>query len=111
MCKKLKSYLIRKIKKHLTSLKRSYARWICQQYFKLKKAKQVSAPSEVQSPLMTVDEVADYLRISKATIYSKRSRHELPEECIAKVFGKLLFVRKEIDKLIADSMETTLKKF
>lgn len=111
MCKKLKSYLIREISKYTNALKHWYVNWIYQQYFKLKKAKQVSAPSEVQSPLMTVDEVADYLRISKATVYSKKCRGEFPEECIAKVFGKLRFVRKEIDKLIADSVEPTLKRF
>ena len=62
----------------------------------------------IQSPLMTPDEVAAYLRISKATVYSKKCRGEFPEGSVAKPFGKLMFLREKIDQLIADSIEPPL---
>lgn len=75
------------------------------------KEQKAAVGSNVESPLMTPDEVAAYLRISKATVYSKRCRGEFPEGSIVKVFGKLMFLREKIDQLIADSVESTLKKF
>jgi len=62
----------------------------------------------IQSPLMTPDEVAAYLRISKATVYPKKCRGEFPEGSVAKPFGKLMFLREKIDQLIADSIEPPL---
>ncbi len=64
--------------------------------------------TNIQSPLMTPDEVAAYLRISKATVYSKRCRGEFPEGSTVKIFGKLMFVREKIDQMIADSVEPPL---
>lgn len=65
----------------------------------------------IQSPLMTPDEVAAYLRISKATLYSKRCRGEFPEGSTVKIFGKLMFLREKIDQLIADSVEPPFGRF
>ena len=60
---------------------------------------------------MTPDEVTAYLRISKATVYSKRCRGVFPEGSVVKVFGRLMFLRKKIDELIADSVESPLGGF
>ena len=57
------------------------------------------------SPLMDVKEVAAYLHLSPATVYSKRTRGEFPDGSIVKMGGKLLFKREKIDQLIADSVE------
>ena len=69
---------------------------------------QKAVGSNIKSPLMTPDEVAAYLRISKATVYSKRCRGEFPEGSVVKPFGKLMFLREKIDQLIADSIEPLL---
>ena len=69
---------------------------------------QKAVGSNIESPLMTPDEVAAYLRISKATVYSKRCRGEFPEGSVVKPFGKLMFLREKIDQLIADSIEPPL---
>ena len=75
------------------------------------KEQKAATGSNIESLLMTPDEVAAYLRISKATVYSKRCRGEFPEGCTVKIFGKLMFLREKIDQLIANSIEPTLKKF
>ena len=92
MQKKLKSQLLQKISKYVNA-------------FKLKKAKHLSDSSVIQSPLMTSEEVAEYLRISKATVYSKRCRGEFPEGCAVKIFGKRMFLREKIEQLVEDSIE------
>ena len=69
---------------------------------------QKAVGSNIKSPLMTPDEVAAYLRISKATVYSKRCRGEFPEGSVAKPFGKLMFLREKIEQMIADSIEPPL---
>jgi len=45
--------------------------------------------------LLTIDKLSEYLKISKATIYGKTSRNELP---FIKKGKKLLFKKSEIDK-------------
>ena len=69
---------------------------------------QKAVGSNIKSPLLTPDEVAAYLRISKATVYSKKCRGEFPEGSVVKPFGKLMFLREKIDQLIADSIEPPL---
>ena len=69
---------------------------------------QKAVGSNSKSPLMTPEEVAAGLRISKATVYSKRCRGEFPEGSVVKPFGKLMFLREKIDQLIADSIEPPL---
>ena len=63
---------------------------------------------DICSPLMTPDEVAAYLRISKATVYTKKCHRKFPEGSTVKVFGKLMFLREKIEQLIADSVELPL---
>ena len=58
-----------------------------------------------QSPLMDVNEVAAYLHLSPATVYSKRTRGEFPEGTIVKLFGKLLFKRAKIEQMVEDATE------
>ena len=72
-----------------------------------RKAKKISVQSDEQSPLMTPEEVADYLRISKATVYSKKSRGEFPKGSTVKIFGKLMFLREKIKQLIINSIESS----
>lgn len=60
---------------------------------------------DMQGPLMTPDEVASYLRISRATVYSKRTRRQFPEGTIVKLFGKLLFKREKIEQLVEEATE------
>ncbi len=57
------------------------------------------------SPLMDVNEVAAYLHLSPATIYSKRTRREFPEGTIVKLSGKLLFKREKIEQMVEDATE------
>ena len=59
------------------------------------------------SPLMDVQEVANYLHLSPATVYSKRTRGEFPKGCIVKIGGKLLFSRAKIEQLVEDSTESS----
>ena len=64
-----------------------------------------TADTNIESSLMTPDEVAAYLRISKATVYSKRTRGEFPDGTIVKLFGKLLFKREKIEQMVEDATE------
>lgn len=57
------------------------------------------------SPLMDVNEVATYLHLSPATVYSKRTRGEFPDGSIVKMGGKLLFKREKIDQMVEDATE------
>ena len=55
------------------------------------------------SELMTFDEVKDFLKISKATLYSYTSKDKIP---FYKPFGrKLYFKRSEINNFIQNSLE------
>lgn len=57
------------------------------------------------SPLMDVNEVAAYLHLSPATIYSKRTRGEFPKGTIVKLSGKLLFKRAKIEQMVEEATE------
>lgn len=74
------------------------------QYRKVK-IKRVQTMQNNTSPLMDVKEVATYLHLSPATVYSKRTRGEFPKGCIVKIGGKLLFNREKIEQLVEDSTE------
>ena len=47
--------------------------------------------------LMTVDEVAEFLRTTPGTVYTWKSMGVIPTKCIRKVGRKLLFVAPEIE--------------
>jgi len=59
------------------------------------------------SPLMDVEEVAAYLHLSPATVYSKRTRKQFPDGSIVKVGGRLLFKREKIEQMVEDSTESS----
>lgn len=67
--------------------------------------------NKTKSPLMTPAEVAAYLCISKATVYSKKCRGAFPKGSTVKIFGKLMFLREKIDQLIVDSVEPSFGRF
>ena len=73
--------------------------------------KNTSFSKNTQSILMTPVEVADYLRISISTVYTKKSRGEFPEGTTVKLFGKLLFKRTKIEQLVEDSIEPSFGRF
>ncbi|GET28782.1 AlpA family transcriptional regulator [Prolixibacter sp. SD074] len=50
-------------------------------------------PSEAPDQILTVDEVSELLHLTKATIYSKHSKGELPGVCKK---GKRLYFQRDI---------------
>ena len=47
--------------------------------------------------LMTVDELAEYLRTTPGTVYAWKSMGVIPVKCVKKIGRKLLFVAQEVD--------------
>lgn len=64
-----------------------------------------------KSPLMLPQEVADFLRISLSTVYTKKCRMEFPQGSTVKIFGRLMFLREKIEQLVADSVEPSFRRF
>lgn len=62
--------------------------------------------NNTQSPLMTVEELSEFIHMPVATIYSKKCRGEFPKGSVVKLNKKLLFKRKEIEQWIEDSTES-----
>lgn len=61
--------------------------------------------TNMKSPLMDVEEVAAYLHLSIATIYSKRTRRDFPTGTVVKLHGRLLFKRAKIEQMVEDATE------
>lgn len=61
--------------------------------------------TNMKSPLMDVEEVAAYLHLSIATIYSKRTRGDFPAGTVVKLHGRLLFKRTKIEQMVEDATE------
>lgn len=61
--------------------------------------------NEPNSDLLSVDEAANLLRLSKATIYSKCSRRELP---FMKRGKRIYFSREELLQYLKDGRQKTL---
>ena len=51
----------------------------------------------MNSKLMTVEELAEYLRTSPGTVYTWKSMGIIPAKCVKKIGRKLLFIAKEIE--------------
>lgn len=54
---------------------------------------------DAPEPLMTADEVAEYLSVSPGTIYNRTSKGEMP---FVKVGSSLRFRRSEIDRWVEE---------
>lgn len=54
---------------------------------------QTVEPTNQQNQLLTIDEVADLLHLTKPTIYSKHSKGELPGVCKR---GKRLYFQRDV---------------
>ena len=52
----------------------------------------------MNSKLMTVEELAEYLRTSPDTVYTWKSMGIIPAKCVKKIGRKLLFVSQAIDE-------------
>lgn len=50
--------------------------------------------------LMTVDELAEYLRTTPGTVYAWKSMGIIPPECVKKIGRKLLFITEKIDEWV-----------
>lgn len=48
--------------------------------------------------LMTVEELAEYLRTTPGTVYTWKSMGIIPAKCVKKIGRKLLFVASQIDE-------------
>jgi excisionase family DNA binding protein len=55
--------------------------------------KQEQAPTDRQEQLLTIDEVAELLHLTKATVYSKHSKGEMPGVCKQ---GKRLYFQSDV---------------
>jgi excisionase family DNA binding protein len=55
--------------------------------------------TRIMSPLMTYDEAARYLRISRSYIRQLGSRGEIPR---IKIGGRVLFTKEMLDKWVAE---------
>jgi excisionase family DNA binding protein len=55
--------------------------------------KQEQTPAEHREQLLTIDEVAELLHLSKTTVYSKHSKGELPGVCKQ---GKRLYFERDV---------------
>ena len=51
----------------------------------------------MESKLMTVEEVAEYLRTTPGTVYTWKSMGVIPAKCVKKIGRKLLFIAQEIE--------------
>lgn len=51
----------------------------------------------MNSKLMTVEELAEYLRTTPGTVYTWKSMGIIPAKCVKKIGRKLLFVACEIE--------------
>ena len=51
----------------------------------------------MDSKLMTVEELAEYLRTTPGTVYTWKSMGVIPAKCVKKIGRKLLFVAQEVD--------------
>ena len=51
----------------------------------------------MNNKLITVEEVAEYLRTTPGTVYTWKSMGIIPEKCVKKIGRKLLFIAKEIE--------------
>ena len=51
--------------------------------------------------LITVEELAEYLRSTPGTIYAWKSTGIIPPDCVKKVGRKLLFVAQKIEEWLA----------
>lgn len=71
--------------------RKKYLKWIINQEI-------IMAITEAR--LLSVKQLAVYLDMPEATIYSKKCRGEFPAKCIVKLDGKLRFDRVEIDRWI-----------
>jgi len=58
------------------------------------------------SPLLTIDQAAEYLAISKATIYTWRTRRAGFGPRAVKIGGNLRYRRSDLDQWIAAHVET-----
>ncbi len=58
------------------------------------------------SPLLTIDQAAEYLAISKATIYTWRTRRAGFGPRAVKIGGSLRYRRSDLDQWIAAHVET-----
>lgn len=47
--------------------------------------------------LMTVEELAEYLRTTPGTVYTWKSMGIIPAKCVKKIGRKLLFIAQEIE--------------
>ena len=52
----------------------------------------------MNSKLMTVEELAEYLRTTPGTVYTWKSMGIIPVKCVKKIGRKLLFVASQIDE-------------
>lgn len=52
---------------------------------------------KMMGKLITVEELAEYLRTTPGTVYSWKSMGIIPLECVKKIGGKLLFIAEKID--------------
>ena len=51
----------------------------------------------MENKLMTVEEVAEYLRTTPGTIYTWKSMGVIPVTCVKKIGRKLLFIAQELE--------------
>ena len=67
----------------------------------LKRSKEIKTPEEKGNghTIMTVQEVAEYLRICRFSVYNLVKRGELPA---IKVLNKLRFTRKAVEEYLND---------
>jgi excisionase family DNA binding protein len=68
-------------------------------------ASETQEANEPTSDLLTVDETADLLHLSKPTIYSKCSRRELP---FMKRGKRIYFSREELVQYLKDGRQKTM---
>ena len=52
----------------------------------------------MECKLMTVEEVAEYLRTTPGTVYTWKSMGIIPAKCVKKIGRKLLFIAQEIEE-------------
>ncbi|MBO7190780.1 MAG: helix-turn-helix domain-containing protein [Elusimicrobiaceae bacterium] len=50
--------------------------------------------------LMTVEELAEYLRTTPGTVYTWKSMGIIPSKCVKKIGRKLLFIVREIEEWV-----------
>lgn len=57
------------------------------------------AGKEAPEPLLTVDELADYLKVSPGTVYNRVSKGEIP---FVKIGAAVRFRRAEVDRWVEE---------